>query len=240
MILLRPAAGYAATIRTSPRSGRHGLLREHPCDAAMGGHRAGRAMLYPALLLSVLLVGQVTPKSHSSHQKPLTLLGLPKQQKYLLAGAHAAIQSWANVSESSKCKPPSSLPAMTPRDESLANGSFAVCVMALNEGNFVAEFIDFYLMQNAAHIFFYVDSGTTDNTKDVLAPYVAAGKVTLHDWPPERGSAMVGCSHPRPAHIALELLFELYAHIYVSAGKQAQENSVLNSRRYVCGSLSGG
>eukprot|EP00965_Chrysotila_dentata_P139347 4607429-Pleurochrysis_carterae.AAC.1 len=62
--------------------------------------------------------------------------------------------------------------------------------MALNEGNFVDEFIGFYLMQDAAHIFFYADSSTTDNTKGVLAPYIAAGKVTLHDWPPEPGSAM--------------------------------------------------
>eukprot|EP00965_Chrysotila_dentata_P054518 1809151-Pleurochrysis_carterae.AAC.1 len=147
---------------------------------------------------------KVQPKSH---QKTVTLLGPPTgQQEYLLANARAAIRSWANVSDSQECKAPSPLPTLPPRDESLANGSFAVCVMALNEGSFIAEFIDFYLMQNAAHVFFYADSGTTDNTKEVLAPYVAAGKVTYHDWPPERGSAMVGCSFQRPTHFAPELV----------------------------------
>lgn len=61
---------------------------------------------------------------------------------------------------------------------------FSVCAMFKNEAAGLKEWLDHYLFHGADH-FYLVNDQSTDNSLEVLAPYISKGLVTLiHcDWP---------------------------------------------------------
>jgi hypothetical protein len=60
--------------------------------------------------------------------------------------------------------------------------ALAICTIACQEGPYLREFVEFHRLVGVEHFYVY-DNGSTDETHDVLAPYVAAGVVTLIDFP---------------------------------------------------------
>jgi hypothetical protein len=51
-----------------------------------------------------------------------------------------------------------------------------------NEGPFIAEWLAYHLASGFEHVFLY-DNGSTDNTKDIVRPFVTSGLVTYVSWP---------------------------------------------------------
>jgi hypothetical protein len=58
----------------------------------------------------------------------------------------------------------------------------AVCLRFKNEGRYLAEWIEYHHRVGVEHFYLY-NNNSTDDFRDVLAPYVADGLVSLHDWP---------------------------------------------------------
>jgi hypothetical protein len=58
----------------------------------------------------------------------------------------------------------------------------AVCSMFKNESKYLREWIDFHLSQGVSHFYLY-DNNSSDDPFSVLTEHVAAGKVTLNNWP---------------------------------------------------------
>jgi len=57
----------------------------------------------------------------------------------------------------------------------------AVCAIMKNEGRYLREWIEFHKIVGVERFYLY-DNGSTDDTCDVLAPYVRSGDVILTDW----------------------------------------------------------
>ena len=57
--------------------------------------------------------------------------------------------------------------------------SIAACVK--DEGRYLREWIEYHLWAGVDHFYIY-DNGSTDNTKEMLAPYIEGGIVTYHYW----------------------------------------------------------
>jgi hypothetical protein len=64
--------------------------------------------------------------------------------------------------------------------ESSATG-IAIAAIVKDEGAYLAEWVEFHLMLGVRHIFFY-DNGSTDNTPEVLAPYLKDNLVSILPW----------------------------------------------------------
>ena len=62
----------------------------------------------------------------------------------------------------------------------------AVQGMFLNESAYLREWIEFHRLVGVERFFLY-DHGSTDASRNVLAPYVEDGSVVLHDWPAHAG-----------------------------------------------------
>ncbi|HZO60738.1 MAG TPA: glycosyltransferase family 92 protein [Solirubrobacterales bacterium] len=63
----------------------------------------------------------------------------------------------------------------------------AACTIYRQDAEYLAEWIEFHRLGGVERFFLY-DNGSTDDHRDVLAPYVEEGIVTQHDWPtPFRG-----------------------------------------------------
>lgn len=57
-----------------------------------------------------------------------------------------------------------------------------VCAIAKNEGPYFKEWIEWH-RQNGVEKFYIYDNESTDETKEVLMPYIASGLVEYHYWP---------------------------------------------------------
>lgn len=68
------------------------------------------------------------------------------------------------------------------RDSSRPDVYLAVCAIAKNEGPYFREWIEWHLAQGVEKFYIY-DNESTDNTKEVLAPYVEAGIVEYTFFP---------------------------------------------------------
>ena len=68
------------------------------------------------------------------------------------------------------------------RDSSRPDVYLAVCAIAKNEGPYFREWIEWKLAQGVEKFYIY-DNESTDNTKEVLAPYVEAGIVEYTFFP---------------------------------------------------------
>jgi hypothetical protein len=58
----------------------------------------------------------------------------------------------------------------------------AMCAIMKNEGSYLREWLEFHRLVGVEHFYLY-DNGSDDDTAAVVAPYVAAGVVTLTQWP---------------------------------------------------------
>jgi hypothetical protein len=63
---------------------------------------------------------------------------------------------------------------------------FAICAIFREEAPFLDEWISFHASVGATHFYLY-NNFSTDNFREVLAPWVARGAVTLIDWPRTTG-----------------------------------------------------
>ena len=61
-------------------------------------------------------------------------------------------------------------------------GYVSVCAIYKNEARYLAEWLEFHLLAGVEHFFLY-NNDSTDDHREVLAPYLRAGVVTLTDWP---------------------------------------------------------
>jgi glycosyltransferase involved in cell wall biosynthesis len=58
---------------------------------------------------------------------------------------------------------------------------FAVCGIFQNEARFLREWIEFHKIVGAQHFYLY-DNKSTDNFRDILAPYIESGLVEVIEW----------------------------------------------------------
>jgi hypothetical protein len=58
----------------------------------------------------------------------------------------------------------------------------AVAALFRNEARYLEEWIEYHLMVGVEHFWLYDDS-STDDWRDVVAPYADAGLVDVVDWP---------------------------------------------------------
>ena len=73
----------------------------------------------------------------------------------------------------------------------------AACTIYRNAASYLAEWIEFHRLFGVQRFFMY-DNGSTDEHRDVLAPYVGDGVVVVHDWPmPFAGRHGKGRALPR-------------------------------------------
>lgn len=62
----------------------------------------------------------------------------------------------------------------------------AICAIFREEAPFLDEWLTFHAGIGVSHFFLY-NNFSTDNFREVLAPWMARGLVTLHDWPVKIG-----------------------------------------------------
>lgn len=85
------------------------------------------------------------------------------------------------------------LPRLAPEDDLRAAAShpvatperrhgLAVCSIVCEEGRYLREFVEFHRIVGVEHFYLY-DNGSTDDTRDVLAPYIEEEVVTYIDFP---------------------------------------------------------
>src|SRR5688572_19091525 len=58
----------------------------------------------------------------------------------------------------------------------------AACMTYANHAPYLREWIEFHTLVGFERFFLY-DNGSTDESAEVLAPYVEAGRVEVHLWP---------------------------------------------------------
>ena len=64
----------------------------------------------------------------------------------------------------------------------------AVCAIFKNEGKFLREWLNYYLLAGVEHFFLY-NNFSEDDYQEILKPYIDKGFVTLIDWPVPFGQA---------------------------------------------------
>ncbi|MCQ2204766.1 MAG: glycosyltransferase family 92 protein [Bacteroidales bacterium] len=60
--------------------------------------------------------------------------------------------------------------------------TLSICAIFKNEAPFMKEWIEFHLLMGVDHFYLY-NNNSEDNFREVLAPYVEQGVVTLIEWP---------------------------------------------------------
>lgn len=58
----------------------------------------------------------------------------------------------------------------------------SACAIVRNESAYIAEWLEFHVLQGVEHFFIY-ENGSTDNTAVMLKPYIEEGLVTLINYP---------------------------------------------------------
>lgn len=61
----------------------------------------------------------------------------------------------------------------------------AVCAIVKDCAPFLKEWIEFHLLVGVEHFYLY-DNSSTDNSQEVLLPYIQQGIITLIDWPNQK------------------------------------------------------
>jgi hypothetical protein len=64
--------------------------------------------------------------------------------------------------------------------------TLSICAICKNEGIYLSEWIEFHCLLGVEHFYLY-DNGSTDATRNILAPYIHAGLVTYTLWPEHPG-----------------------------------------------------
>ena len=71
------------------------------------------------------------------------------------------------------------VPAISPAPA--RKGYLALVAIVKNEASYLDEWIEFHRLVGVEHIYLY-DNGSTDQTREVVAPYISQGFVTLMRW----------------------------------------------------------
>ena len=71
------------------------------------------------------------------------------------------------------------------KKHSARNYTVSLCAIFRDEGEILREWIEFHRIVGVEHFYLY-NNFSTDNYKEILAPYIKEGLVTLTDWPYER------------------------------------------------------
>ena len=119
----------------------------------------------------------------------------------LLQGLHVQVLVTLRERNSEAAITISDLPICVPPRVPPVMPMASLCCIIRNEARYLVEWIEYSRMIGIQHFFLY-DHGSTDATSEVLAPYIAAGLVTWHNWSfpgyPQR-EAHFHCTH-RYAH----------------------------------------
>jgi hypothetical protein len=62
----------------------------------------------------------------------------------------------------------------------------AVCAIYRDEASYMREWVDFHRLVGVERFYLY-DNNSVDDHREVLAPYLERGEVTIQDWPVEMG-----------------------------------------------------
>jgi Glycosyltransferase family 92 len=62
----------------------------------------------------------------------------------------------------------------------------AICAIYRDEASYMKEWVEFHRLAGVQHFYLY-DNNSVDDHREVLAPYVDRGEVTIRDWPMELG-----------------------------------------------------
>jgi hypothetical protein len=88
----------------------------------------------------------------------------------------------AGLRKKAQASKPSIRPVLLPtRGNATPSHYLAVVAIAKNEARYLREWIEFQRLMGAERIYLY-DNGSTDNSAEVLAPYVADGSVISIPW----------------------------------------------------------
>ncbi|MDB4225820.1 glycosyltransferase family 92 protein [bacterium] len=72
------------------------------------------------------------------------------------------------------------------KDKETKEYFISICAIFKNEARYMAEWIEYHKMLGVDHIYLY-DNNSEDNYRDVIAPYINEGFITLKSWPMEHG-----------------------------------------------------
>ena len=67
-------------------------------------------------------------------------------------------------------------------DKNLFLYDLAIVAIFKDEGKYLKEWLDYHLLAGVEHFYLY-NNDSTDDYKEVLAPYVEKNLVTLTEWP---------------------------------------------------------
>jgi len=101
---------------------------------------------------------------------------------------------WEDAFDEEKIIPCASLLS---RERAVPMGDYlAICAIVKNEARYLREWIEFHKIVGVNRFYLY-DNASTDDTRQLLEPYVIAGEVVLTDWPmhPGQMQAYDHCLH---------------------------------------------
>lgn len=75
----------------------------------------------------------------------------------------------------------------------------SVCAIMKNEAPYIIEWLEFHKIVGVERFYLY-NNNSTDNTLEILHPYVESGEVILHDWPATTGQQMSAYQHSLSAY----------------------------------------
>lgn len=91
----------------------------------------------------------------------------------------------------------------------------SLCLIFKNEALFLKEWLDYHLTIGVDHFYLY-NNNSDDNFREVLAPYVADGSVTLIEWPEQNSQ------------------FKCYKHCYDTYRNENNWISFLDADEFIC------
>jgi glycosyltransferase involved in cell wall biosynthesis len=59
--------------------------------------------------------------------------------------------------------------------------SLSICAIMKNEAPYLIEWLEFHTLVGVENFYLY-DNDSDDNTKEIIEPYIASGKVVFQDW----------------------------------------------------------
>lgn len=109
-------------------------------------------------------------------------------------------------------------------DEDRPRPYLSVCSMFLNGAPFLAEWLEFHILAGVERFFLY-DHESTDDSRDVLAPYVEDGIVVVRDWPvyPGQHEAFQDCAERHRADSRWIAFIDLDEFLFSPTGRPLPE-----------------
>ena len=100
----------------------------------------------------------------------------------------------------------------------------AVCAIYKDEASYMHEWIEFHRLVGVEHFYLY-DNNSTDDHREVLAPYIERGEVTLRDWPMEtrQPQAYQDCVERHAQHARWIAFIDLDEFLFSPTGRPLPE-----------------